>query len=101
MYLAMYDTMSFPAQRIINNRQEFCPFGDMMKRIGFASNMVSYASVHRQESNSNDIIIVHQLKDINGAKDFAKALPPLMEKIGAIEPPEIWFSEDIEQVRYA
>lgn len=61
---------------------------------------ITYASVHREESNPNDIIIVHQFKDIKGAKDFAKALPPLMEKIGVIGPPEIWFSDDIEQVTY-
>ena len=62
---------------------------------------IRYASVHREESNPNDIIAVHQFKDMKGAKDFSNAVPPLMEKIGVIGSPEIWFSEDVEQVTYS
>ena len=43
---------------------------------------ITYASVHRGESNPNDIIAVHQFKVMKGARDFANALPPLMEKLG-------------------
>jgi len=53
---------------------------------------VTYASVHREETDPNDIIAVHQFKDMKGAKDFSNAVPPLMEKIGVIGSPEIWFS---------
>ena len=62
---------------------------------------IRYASVHRDETNPNDIIAVHQFKDMKGAKDFASAVPALMKDIGVIGPPEIWFSEDVEQVTYS
>jgi len=39
--------------------------------------------------------------NMKGAKDFAKAVPSLMEKIGVIGKPEVWFSEDVEQVTYS
>ena len=75
---------------------------DLMKRIGFVSNMASRMPVsHREESNPNDIIAVHQFRDMKGAKDFAKAVPLLMGEIGVIGTPEIWFSEDVEQVSYS
>lgn len=62
---------------------------------------IMYASVHQEESDPNDVIVVHQFKDMKGAKDFAKAVPPIMREIGVIGPPEIWFSEDEEQVTYS
>ena len=62
---------------------------------------MKYASVHREESNPNDVIAVHQFKDIKRAKYFSNAVPLLMEKIGVIGSPEIWFSEDVEQVTYS
>ena len=62
---------------------------------------ITYASVHREESDPNDIIIVHQFKNIKEAKDFAKAVPSLMREIGVIGKPEVWFSEDVEQVSYS
>jgi hypothetical protein len=62
---------------------------------------ITYASVHREESDSNDIIVVHQFKDMKGAKAFANAVPSIMGEIGVIGPPEICFSEDVEQVTYS
>ena len=62
---------------------------------------ITYASVHREESNPNDIIVVHQFRDMKGAKDFVNAAPPIMGEIGVIGSPEIWFSEDVEQVTYS
>ena len=62
---------------------------------------ITYASVHREETNPDDIIAVHQFKDMKGAKGFAAAVSALMEKIGVIGKPEIWFAEDIEQVNYS
>jgi hypothetical protein len=38
---------------------------------------------------------------MKGAKDFANAAPPIMGEIGVIGSPEIWFSEDVEQVTYS
>ncbi|MEJ2656460.1 MAG: hypothetical protein P8012_04595 [Desulfobacterales bacterium] len=62
---------------------------------------ITYASVHREESDPNDIIAVHHFKNMKGAKDFAEAVPSLMENIGVIGKPEMWFSEDVEQVTYS
>jgi len=61
---------------------------------------ITYASVHRDESDPSVVIAVHRFKDMKGAKDFVNAVPPLMEKIGVIGQPEIWFGEDVEQVKY-
>lgn len=62
---------------------------------------ITYASVHREAINPNDIIVVHQFKDMKGARDFAKVVTPLMGEIGVMGSPEIWFSEDVERVAYS
>lgn len=62
---------------------------------------ITYASVHHEETNPNEVIAVHRFKDMQGAKDFAGAVPALMGSIGVIGKPEIWFAEDIEQVTYS
>ena len=61
---------------------------------------ITYASLHRAESESNEVIAVHQFKDMNGAKGFVSDVPRLMETIGVLGKPEIWFAEDLEQVTY-
>lgn len=61
---------------------------------------ITYASLHREESDPNDVIAVHQFKDLKQAKAFASEVPPLMEKLGVKGPPQIWFSEDVEQTTY-
>ena len=61
---------------------------------------IRYASVHHAESDSKDIIAVHQFKNMKGAKDFANAVPPLMKEFGVIGKPEMWFSEDDEHTTY-
>ena len=62
---------------------------------------ITFASVHREENDPNDLIIVHKFKTMKGAKDFAKDVPAIMEKIGVIGAPTIWFSEDEEHVSYS
>jgi hypothetical protein len=62
---------------------------------------ITYASVQRETTDPNDIIVVHQFKDMKGARDFANAVPPLMGEIGVIGLPEIWLCEDVEQVTYS
>lgn len=62
---------------------------------------ITYASVHREASDPNDIIAVHQFKDMKAAEAFASDVPSLMGGLGVIGTPEIWFSEDVEQVRYS
>ena len=37
---------------------------------------------------------------MNGAKGFVSDVPRLMETIGVLGKPEIWFAEDLEQVTY-
>ena len=53
---------------------------------------ITYASVHREETDPKDIIAVHKFRDMKGAKDFAGAVPSLMKNI--LLPPniivEIW-----------
>jgi quinol monooxygenase YgiN len=59
---------------------------------------ITYASVHRDETDPTTIIVVHQFKDMSGAKKFVGALPPIMEKAGVVGRPDIWFGEDVERV---
>ncbi len=63
---------------------------------------VTAASVHRDANDPNTIIVTHQFKDMDAAADFAGSaeLKSAMAKAGVGEPPEIWFSEDIEHTSY-
>lgn len=45
--------------------------------------------------------ISYPLRDMKGAKDLVGAVPPLMEEIGVIGNPEIWFAEGIEPLTYS
>ena len=62
---------------------------------------ITYASAPQDETNPNEIIAVHQFKDMQGAKGFASAAKPLMENIGVVGKPEVWFAKVIEQVTYS
>ena len=59
---------------------------------------VTSASVHRDASDPNLIIITHQFKDLNAATSFANSedLKSAMAKAGVIGAPEFWFGKDIE-----
>ena len=63
---------------------------------------VTGASVHRDASDSNMIIVTHQFNDVDAAMAFANSeeLKSAMMDAGVAGPPEIWFSEDIEQTAY-
>jgi hypothetical protein len=61
---------------------------------------ILYASVHREETDPKDVIAVHQFKDLKGAKEFGDEVRPLMQKLGVIGEPDIWFAEVLEQVTY-
>jgi cytochrome oxidase Cu insertion factor (SCO1/SenC/PrrC family) len=61
---------------------------------------ISYASVHHADSDPNDVIVVHQFKDLATAQKFMAGLPDLMDEIGVIGKPDIWFGEDLERVSY-
>jgi quinol monooxygenase YgiN len=65
-------------------------------------NGVTGASVHRDASDPNTIIITHQFKDLSAARTFADSeeLKAAMGNAGVSGPPEIWFSEDVERTPY-
>jgi quinol monooxygenase YgiN len=65
-------------------------------------NGVTGASVHRDASDPNIIIVTHQFNDVNTAMAFANSeeLKSAMANAGVAGPPEIWFSEDIERTPY-
>ncbi len=59
---------------------------------------VTGASVYRDPSDPNLIIITHQFKDANAATAFAHSddLKSAMANAGVIGAPEFWFGENIE-----
>lgn len=63
---------------------------------------VTAASVHCDPNDPNTIIVTHQFKDMKAATGFANSveLKSAMAKAGVSDPPEIWFSEDIEHTSY-
>ncbi len=63
---------------------------------------VTGASVHRDASDANIIIVTHQFPDVDAAMAFASSeeLKSAMMEAGVAGPPEIWFSEDIEHTPY-
>lgn len=63
---------------------------------------VTGASVHRDANDSNTIIVTHRFKDVSAATSFANSdeLKAAMANAGVAGPPEIWFTEDIEQTPY-
>lgn len=46
--------------------------------------------------------MTHRFKDMKGAKAFAdsQALRAAMERAGVQGVPELWFGEDVEDIRY-
>jgi quinol monooxygenase YgiN len=63
---------------------------------------VTGASVHRDANDPNTIVVTHRFKDMNAAKAFAGSedLKSAMADGGVSGPPEIWFTDDIEQTPY-
>ena len=66
------------------------------------ANGVTGAGVYRDASDPNAITVTHQFKDMNTATAFANSedLKSAMANAGVAGPPEIWFTEDIEQTPY-
>jgi quinol monooxygenase YgiN len=60
------------------------------------------ASVHRSVDEPNKITVTQQFKDLDTATAFANSeeLKAAMAKAGVAGPPEIWFTEDVEQTPY-
>jgi quinol monooxygenase YgiN len=65
-------------------------------------NGVTGASVHRDPSDPNVIIVTHQFRDLKTATSFANSadLKSAMQKAGVNGAPEFWFSEDVERTSY-
>jgi len=73
---------------------------------GFASTRkekgVTGASVYRDPSDANTLIVVHQFKDLDAARGFVESeeLKSAMADAGVSGPPEIWLAEDVERTPY-
>jgi quinol monooxygenase YgiN len=80
-----------------NWKRAYDEFVSMRKEKG-----VIGASVHRDANDPNTIIVTHRFKDVDAAMAFANSeeLKSAMMDAGVAGPPEIWFSEDIEQTAY-
>lgn len=63
---------------------------------------VTGANVHRDPGDSNTLVVTHQFKDLDAAKAFANSeeLKSAMMNAGVEGPPDIWFTEDVEQTPY-
>ena len=61
------------------------------------SNVIS-ASVHRDGSDPNTVVIMHQFTDMPSALEFSNSpvLKTAMSRAGVISEPVLWFTEDIE-----
>ena len=57
------------------------------------------ASVHRDATDANLVVVTHQFKDIGAATAFAKSeeLKSVMVNAGVSGQPEIWFCTDVER----
>ena len=80
-----------------NWKRTYDEFASVRKEKG-----VTGASVHRDASDSNTIIVTHQFNNVDAAMAFANSeeLKTAMGNAGVAGPPEIWFSEDVEQTAY-
>ena len=63
---------------------------------------VTGASVHRDANDPDVITITHQFEDLNTATAFANSeeLKSTMANAGVAGPPDIWFTQDVEQTAY-
>ena len=80
-----------------NWKRAYDEFASVRKEKG-----VTGASVHSDANDPNTVIVTHQFKDVAAAMAFANSeeLRSAMMDAGVAGPPEIWFSEDIEQTAY-
>lgn len=60
------------------------------------------ASVHRDSSDPNTIVVTHSFNNAQAAMAFANSaeLKEAMGNAGVVSQPEIWFADDIEQTAY-
>jgi len=55
-----------------------------------------------ETKDANEITVVHQIEDLDAAMALAhsKELRSAMADAGVIGPPDVWFTEDVEQTLY-
>ena len=60
-------------------------------------------SLHRDSNDPNLLVIALRLRDMGRAKEFAASedLRQTMQRAGVQGPPEIWFTEDVEDKKYS
>jgi quinol monooxygenase YgiN len=63
---------------------------------------VTGAGVYRHANDPDMVTVTHQFKNIQAATEFAnlEVLKLAMMKSGVVGPPDIWFTEDVEQTAY-
>lgn len=63
---------------------------------------VTGASVHRDANEPDVITVTHRFNDLNAATAFADSeeLRTAMANAGVQGPPDIWFTEDVEETSY-
>lgn len=68
---------------------------DLRKQMG-----VTGASVHRDGTDSNLVVITHRFGTLAQAHAFAdsETVKAAMGRAGVCGPPEFWFTEDTEQI---
>ena len=59
-------------------------------------------SLHRDADDPDVTIVALRVKDLAKAREFATSdeLREVMKRAGAEGPPEMWFTEDIEEKKY-
>lgn len=80
-----------------NWKRVYDEFASTRKELG-----VTGASVHRDANDPNKLTVTHKFEDMNAATAFANSeeLKSAMASAGVAGPPDIWFTEDIEQTPY-
>lgn len=60
-------------------------------------------SLHHRTDDPNDIVIAFRATDLKRAREFAASedLRSVMERAGVEGPPEVWYTEDLEDKGYS
>lgn len=89
------------AKHPVNNYEDwkrvYDDFASTRKEMG-----VNGASVHRDADDPNVITVMHRFDNLDAARTFADSeeLKTAMANAGVAGPPDIWFTEDVEQTAY-
>jgi hypothetical protein len=80
-----------------NWKRVYDNFAATRKQLG-----VTGAGVYRNTEDPNQLTVTHQFADLKSAHAFADSeeLKSAMQNAGVAGPPNIWFTEDIEETSY-